>query len=152
MKEEIVRYVALIKNLFVAFSAVVLPAIMVCLVFAFSRAAAFYIITPVLALFYFVVYGVYALYVSMGTVTGMQISGDTVTLVTRRKRFSYDAESGCVEVKTYPRKFVATFETENSRDKFIFYRRAPFSSNYQEQFTLAEMRLVFPGAQEYERR
>lgn len=152
MKEGIVRYVAFVKNLFVAFSAVVLPAIMVCLVFAFSRAAAFYIITPALAVLYFVAYGFYALNVSMGTVTGMQILGDTVTLVTGRKSFSYDAESGCVEVKTYPRKFVATFETENSRDKFIFYRRAPFSKNYQEQFTLAEIRRLYPAAQEYERR
>ena len=55
MKEGVVKYVKIIKRLFIAFSIVVLPALMVSLVFAFSKVFAFYFIAPALFLLWVVV-------------------------------------------------------------------------------------------------
>ncbi len=151
MKEGIVHYVATVKKLFIAFSAIMLPLIMVSLVFAFSKAMAFWIISPVLIVLYLVVYALYALRVSMGTVLGVQIAGDSVHLVTKRKTFTYALKGGCVRVKTSARKFVATFVSNGARDKFVFLRRAYFSRFHSEQFTLEEMRALYPATREYDR-
>ena len=109
MKEGVVKYVKIIKRLFIAFSIVVLPALMVSLVFAFSKVFAFYFIAPALFLLWVVVYGLYAMYVSMGTVLGVEIAGGTVNLKTKRKTFSYDLDGGCVDIKVRKKIFGGTF-------------------------------------------
>ena len=145
MKEGVVKYVKIIKRLFIAFSIVVLPALMVSLVFAFSKVFAFYFIAPALFLLWVVVYGLYAMYVSMGTVLGVEIAGGTVNLTTKRKTFSYDLDGGCVDIKVRKNSFVGTFRTESSQDKFIFHRRVFFSKYSQEQFTVDDVRRFYPS-------
>jgi len=140
VKEGIVRYVKIIKRLFIAFSAVAIPALMVSLVFAFSKFFAFYFIAPAILLVWLVVYGVYAMRVSMGTVIGVEIAGGSVNLKTKRKTFTYDLENGCIRMKVSARAFVGTFVNQNSQDKFIFYRRVLFSRYGDEQFTADDLR------------
>ena len=148
MKEGIVKYVKIIKKLYVIFSIVILLAVMVSAVFAFNRFAAFYIITPVLIVIWLTVYGVYALRVSMGTVLGVEINKQFIYLKTKRKTYTFDRETGCEEVKYKGNKFIATFSTERSRDKFIFYRRVMFSAYQDEQFTVEDIAAFYPKVQE----
>lgn len=144
-KAGVVKYTAIMKRLFVLFSILVLPAIMICLVYAFLHYAAFYIITPALIVLYLVVYGVYALRVSLSAVTGMQVTDKVVYVKTKRKTYTYDVHMGCVGVKVTPRKFVCTFQTQDSRDSFIFYRRVLFSKYSEEQFTPEEIKAFYPS-------
>ena len=148
LKAGIRKYVDIVKRLFVAFSCVAIPAIMVSLVFAFMRYIAFCILAPVLIAAYLAVYGVYALKVSMGTVIGVDVREQTVNLITKRKTFTYDLKAGCVSFREKKNKFVAVFQTQDSRDKFVFLRRAPFSRYYEEQFTREEMSVFCPQARE----
>ena len=145
MKDGIVHYVKTVKKLFLIFSLIAIPAFMVSLVFAFGKVVPFYFIAPAIAVVYLIIYGFYAMRVSMGTVTGIEVTDKVVHLHTRRKTFTYDVKAGCVEVKTYKNRYVGTFQTQNSRDKFIFYRRALFSKSYMEQFTAEEIRSFFPS-------
>ena len=149
MKDGIVHYVKTVKKLFLIFSLIAIPAFMVSLVFAVGKVVPFYFIAPAIAVGYLVVYGFYAMRVSMGTVTGIEITDQVVHLHTPRKTFTYDVKAGCVEVKTYKNRYVGTFQTQNSRDKFIFYRRVLFSKSYMEQFTAEEIRLFFPSLDEF---
>lgn len=149
-KPAIEKYVGIMKRLFLLFSAVTLPALMVCFVFALLKYAAFWIISPVLAVLWFTVYGLYAMHVSMGTVLGMEITDKVIHLRTKRRTYTYDARSGCVAVKATKRKFVATFETQDSRDKFVFYRRVLFAKSFEEQFTPSEIALFYPAVEEME--
>lgn len=149
MKSGIVKYVSVVRKMFILLSCIVLPAVMVMLVLAVSGYTMFAYLAPALLIVYFFLYGCYALRVSMGTVTGVEITKEVIHLYTKRKVFTYDAESGCVELKTYKNKFVGTFEGQGSRDKFIFYRRVLFSKYSEEQFTLAEIRNFYPAAKEY---
>lgn len=149
MKDGVLHYVKIVKKLFLAFSFIAIPAFMVSLVFAFGKSVPFYFIAPAIAVCYFVVYGFYAMHVSMGTVTGIEITDKVVHLKTPRKTFTYDVNMGCVEVKTFKNKFVGTFQTQNSRDKFIFYRRVLFTKSYIEQFTAEDVLSFFPSFCEY---
>lgn len=144
-KAGIVKYVSIMKKLFVMFSIVALPAIMVCLIFAFSDAIAFQIIAPVAIAVYLFVYGAYALRVSMGTVIGIEVTAQVVHLRTKRKTFTYDVKRGCVAMKVTKRRFVGTFETQDSREKFVFYRRVLFSKWSEEQFTPEEIARFYPA-------
>lgn len=147
-KTGILKYVNIIRGLFIAFSCIMLPALMICLVLAASKYAAFYIIAPVLAIAYLVVYGFYAMRVSMGTVIGIEVTDKVVHLKTKRKTYTYDVRTGCVAMKVTKNKFVGTFQTQDSRDSFTFYRHVSFSPYHEEQFLKEDIRLFFPGIDE----
>ena len=147
-KEIVANYVRRIKKLFVIFSCVMIPAIMVCLIFAFGGSIAFCIIAPVLIVVYLILYGVYALYVSMGLVVGYEVTDLVVHIKTKRKTFTYDARMGCVAIKVKKGKFVGTFRTQDSEDKFVFLRRVPFTKRYEVAFTEDDMRRIFPAFEE----
>lgn len=148
IKKGIQRYVDVLKKLFIAFSVVVIPAFMVCMVYAFTGALAFCIITPVLGLLYLFVYATYALRISMGTVVGVETTDKVVHLKTKRKIFTYDVSAGCVEVKIKKNKFICTFQTQDSRDKFVLLRRFAFFGNGEEQFTAEDIRAFCPAFEE----
>lgn len=143
-KKGVLKFVKIVKRLFIAMSVILLPLIMICLVYAVSGYAAFWIITPVLVVAYFVAYGFYAMRLSMGTVTGVEITDKVVHVRTPRKTFTYDVRMGCIGVKVKKNAFVCTFQTQDSRDTFIFYRRVLFSPSYQEQFTREEVARFYP--------
>lgn len=147
-KAGVVKYVRTMKKLFILFSVVAIPAIMVSLVFAFSRYAAFYFIAPALIILYLVVYGFYAMHVSMGAVLEVQVTKEVVHIRTKRKTFTYDAQNGCVDMKVYKNKFVGTFRAQNSQDKFTFYRRVLFSKYSEEQFTEGDIARFYPRIEE----
>ena len=149
-KPTVANYVRLIKKLFVIFSCVMIPAIMVCLVFAFGGVFAFYFIAPVLILAYLIVYGLYAIRISMSVVIGLEVTDQVIHLKTKRKTFTYDAKTGCVAMKAKKGKFIGTFRTQDSEDKFIFLRHVPFTKHYDIAFSADEMRYLFPDFDEYE--
>lgn len=144
MKEGILKYVNLIRKLYIAFTVVDLLALMVSAVFAFNRVFAFYFIAPALLLVWLVVYGLYAMRVSMGTVIGIEVTKEVVHLKTKRRTYTYDAERGCENIKVKGNKFIGTFATDKSRDKFIFYRRVLFSKYHEEQFTVEDIARFYP--------
>ena len=82
--------------------------------------------------------------VSMGTVTEIAFGEKVVYVKTLRKIYTYSLNGGCVEVKVLSDRFIATFETQDSRDSYIFYRKVPFSSGRDEQFTMAEIAAFYP--------
>ena len=112
MKEGILRYVNTVKKLFVAFSVVVLGAFMVSAVFAFNKFFAFYFIAPALLLLWLVVYGLYAMRVSLGTVIGIEITKQVVHLKTKRKTYTYDVQNGCENIQVKGNKFVGRLVLE----------------------------------------
>ncbi len=142
-KAGVVKYVKVMKRLFIALSVVALPSLMVFLALAIHGELAFQIATPILAVAYLTAYGFYAMHVSMGTVIGIEVTSKVVHLKTKRKTFTYDVKRGCVAMRESARKFVGTFETQDSRDKFVFYRHVPFSGWANEQFTREEMGSFF---------
>lgn len=144
MKEGILKYVRIIGKLYIAFTVVVFAVIMVCLVYAFNQIYAFYIITPALIVLWLVVYALYALRVSLGTVVGIEVTDEVVHLKTKRKTYTYDRERGCENVRIKGNKFVATFANEKSRDSFILYRRVLFSKYQDEQFTVEDVASFYP--------
>ncbi len=103
----------------------------------------------VFAAAFFAAYGYYALSVSMGTVLSADVTDKVVYLTTNRKVFTYDVRRGCVGVKAGRNRYVCTFETQNSRDKFIFYTRAPFSSYSDSQFSEQDIRRFCPRFDEW---
>ena len=147
-KPAVLKYVKFCKKLFILFSCVAIPVTMICLIFAVTGYAAFWFITPAIAIVYLTVYALYALYVSMGTVIGFETTDKVVHVRTKRRTYTYDVKRGCKKVKTTKRKFVCTFETQDSRDKFIFYRKVLFARSYEDQFTLEEISSFYPSIQE----
>ena len=134
--------------MFVIFSCVALPALMVCLIFAFSGYAAFWFIAPAVFVVYLAVYGVYALVISMGTVIGFETTDKVVYVKTKRKTYTYDVKRGCKKVKATRRKFVCTFETQDSSDKFTFLRKVLFTKSYEDQFTVEEIAAFYPAIED----
>lgn len=134
--------------MFVIFSCVALPALMVCLIFAFSGYAAFWFIAPAVFVVYLAVYGVYALVISMGTVIGFETTDKVVYVKTKRKTYTYDVKRGCKKVKATRRKFVCTFETQDSSDKFTFLRKVLFTKSYEDQFTAEEIATFYPAIED----
>ena len=51
-------------------------------------------------------------------------------------------------MKVYKNKFIGTFQTQNSRDKFTFYRRVLFSKYSEEQFTERDIEHFYPRIHE----
>ena len=149
-KDGIVKYVGIVKKLFLALSFVAIPAFMVCLVLAFSGFKPFAFVAPAVGVGYLVIYGFYAMRVSMGTVLGVEVTDKVVHLKTKRKTFTYDVKRGCVGVKIYNNRFVCIFQTQDSRDGFIFYRRVLFSKYSEEQFTRDDLRAFYPAIDEAE--
>ena len=148
MKEGILKFVKIIKRLFILYSVVVLLAFMISAVFAFNKVFAFYFIAPALLLAWLVVYGLYAMRVSMGTVIGVEVTNEVVHLKTKRKTYTYDRERGCEKIIVKGNKFIGTFATQSSRDTFIFYRRVLFSKYHEEQFTAEEIARFYPKIEE----
>ncbi len=148
-KPAVLRFVNICRKLFLTFSCVAIPTTMVLLVFAFLGYVAFWFIAPAVFVVYLVVYGFYALCISMGTAIGFEIAGKVLYVRTRRKTYTYDAGMGCTKIKVSKRKFVCTFETQDSSDKFTFPRRVLFAKSYEEQFTPDEIALFFPQLKEY---
>lgn len=149
MKEGIVRYVKIVKKLFQLFSIVAIPALMVFLVLAINAATptqktVFICLAAGTALLWFIAYGFYTMRISLGAVTQVTYNDKVVYLKTARKTYTYDIENGCIGMKIYKRKFVGTFETQDSRDKFVFYRRVPFTRYREEQFTANDLRPFYP--------
>lgn len=150
IKSGVEKYVGVCKRLFTVFACVTVPLFMVCLVFACARYLAFCFIAPAVGIAMVVVYALYASRISLGTVIGYETTDRVVHLKTKRKIFTYDAEGGCVSVKTYRNKFVAVFRTQDSQDQFIFPRRVPFSKYYEEQFTAEDVCTFYPAYSEAE--
>lgn len=144
MKDGVEKYVKIVRQLFIIFNVIAIPAFMICLVFAFSRFMAFYFIAPAVGILYFTIYGLYTMRVSLGVVIGVEVTEQVIHLKTPRRTFTYDARMGCVAMRVYKNKFVGTFETQDSRDKFIFYRHPPLISYSAEQFTAAEIERIYP--------
>lgn len=153
MKSGIIKYVNVVKSFFRLFTVVCIPAFMVFLVVTLnaedkSDKLLFGLLSAGVILLFFVVYGFYSMRVTMGTVTEMQYTDKVVYIKTPRKTYTYDVVGGCVDMKVTARKFVGTFETQDSRDKFIFYRRPPFTPYREEQFTADEIRVFYPQIDE----
>lgn len=146
MKEPIRRYVALVKKLFIVFSVVMIFFIMNALVFAFSGYLVFKILAPAAIVLYFTVYGLYALRVQMGTAIGIEVTNEVVHVKTKRKTFTYDVRCGCKSVKVKKNRFICIFETQDSRDSFIFYRKVPFAKAYEEGFTEEDIARFYSAA------
>lgn len=149
-KEGVARYVTIMRRMFIGFAVVMIPAALICFAYAFSGYIGFWIISAALVVALIAAYCVYAMYVSMGAVVGFEITDKVLHVKTRRKTFTYDAGMGCVGVKVSRKKFIATFETRDSRDKFIFYRKVWFSKHFEEQFTVEEIKLFYPELAEVE--
>ena len=144
MKEGILKFVKIIKRLYIAFTVVVLGAFLISTVFAFNQFFAFYFISPALLILWVTVYALYALRVSMGTVIGIEVTKEVVHLKTKRKTYTYDRERGCEKLEVRGNKFVGTFVAEGARDKFMFYRRVLFTKYQDEQFTAEELSAFYP--------
>lgn len=133
------KYVSIARTALVVLSVLVFPVVMTLTAVACNVEGlpqiVYSCVVAALALGWLVAYGTYAMRVSMGTVIGLETTGKVVHLYTRRKTFTYDARMGCVAVKVKSNRYICTFETQDSRDKFTFYRRAPFSGFTETQFT-----------------
>lgn len=149
-KADIVKFVKIVKRAFLVFSVFAIAAEMVFLVFAFMKVLGCIIAACVLGVGYFVVYGFYAIRVSMGTALGIDVTDKVVHVKTKRKTWTYDVNRGCVGVKVKRNKFIATFQTQDSRDSFIFYQRVWFSPRGAEQFTADEIKMFYPALDEDE--
>lgn len=151
-KDGPVKYVRRIKAAYTLFSALFIVAFMVLLVFAFNGSdvgkPVFFSVAAVLLVGYFISYGFYASRVTLGTVLGIETTDLVVHLHTPRKTYTYDVHMGCVGVREYKNRFVAVFETQDSRDSFIFYKHAPLSSYSDGQFTLSDIARFASGSPE----
>ena len=120
MKEQpaVVRYVRLMKKWVVILSCLVIPAIMVCAVFAFAGYIGFWIVTPAVLIVYLAVYAWYALHVSMGTVIGLEVTSEVIHVKTKRGTYTYDVKTGCAGV---PRKAPAEGHGAHARVAGFLY-------------------------------
>ena len=151
-KDGPVKYVRRIKAAYTLFSALFIVAFMVLLVFAFNGSdvgkPVFFSVAAVLLIGYFISYGLYTSRVTLGTVLGIETTDLVVHLHTPRKTYTYDVRMGCVGAREYKNRFVAVFETQDSRDSFIFYKHAPLSSYADGQFTLSDIARFASGSPE----
>lgn len=144
------KYVSAAKVALVLLSIAVFPVIMVLTAVACNLEetlprAVYSVVVAVLAAGWLVVYGLYSMRISMGTVIGLEITDKLVYLHTKRKIFTYDVKMGCVAVKVKGNRYICTFETQDSRDKFTFYRHAPFSKYSDAQFTEDDISAFCPA-------
>lgn len=141
------KYVSVMKKLIVIALVLAVVIAFPCLVLGLHASGGakiiFLVVAALVLVAYFVFYAFYALNVSMGTVLEIEVTDKVVHLITKRKTFTYDVKMGCVAVKAKGNRYVCTFETQDSRDKFIFYRRAPFTSFSDEGFTEEDIRRFY---------
>lgn len=83
--------------------------------------------------------------VAMGTVFEYIVKGNTITLRTPKKNFTYDLENGCKSVVKKGNKYVCLFVDASYADTFIFYKRAPFVKTHDTQFSDDDIRVFFPS-------
>ncbi len=144
-----VKFVKLMRILFLLLTIVIVPVVMILTALACNvkgvPCVILSVIVAALVVFWLTVYGFYAMRVSMGTVLGTEITDKVVHLHTKRKIFTYDVKMGCVAVKVRGNRYVCTFETQDSRDKFTFYRHAPFSKFSDRQFSEDDIAAFCPG-------
>ena len=142
-KSGSVKYTAVMKKLFIAFSVVMIPVIMLLLLFGVNGTdigmPIFLSAAAVALVLYFIVYGYYTMRVTLGTVLGVETTNEVVHLHTARKTYTYDVHMGCVQLKEHKNRFVAVFETQDSRDSFVFFKHAPFSAFSDAQFTAEDI-------------
>ena len=142
------KFVRFTSRLFIVLSIIVLPALMIIFALAVNlpgTARIVYAVSGVTtAIVYFVIYGFYAMTVSMGTVIGIEYTDMVVHLTTKRKVFTYDVKMGCVNVKRKGKRFICTFRAQNTQDKFVFWTKAPFTRYSDEQFTENDIRAFYP--------
>lgn len=142
-KTGAVKYTRMMKKLFVVFSIIALPAFFVLLMFGINGTSLgmpiFLSAAAVVLVLYFVVYGFYSMRVTLGTVLGYETTNEVVHLHTARKTYTYDVHTGCVQLKEHRNRFVAVFETQDSRDTFTFFKRAPFSAFSDTQFSMDDI-------------
>ena len=143
MKACIVRYIRIVKYIVTAICAALGVFSMVCLVFAFNRYLGFIILAPVAILSFLIVDGVYAVKFSLNIVLGVELGAQTVLIKTKRKTFTYGLDE-CVGVREDRKKYVCTFQTQDSKDTFTFLKHAPFSKPYEEGFTDEDICLFYP--------
>lgn len=144
MKESIVRYVGRMKTVSLVLRVALILFTLVALVFAFNGYIGYMILAGVSVLVYIALYVFYASKISMDVVMGIEQTKEVVHLKVKRKTFTYDAETGCIGVKEYAKKYVCTFQTQDSVDRFTFYKRAPFAKPYETGFTEREIRAFCP--------
>lgn len=148
------RFVRITSRLFIALSAIVLPALMIIFALAVNLSGTgriiYAVVGVVMAIVYFVIYGFYAMTVSMGTVIGIEYTEMVVHLTTKRKVFTYDVKMGCVNVKRKGKRYICTFRAQNAQDKFVFWTKAPFTRFSDEQFTENDIRTFYPRFDELE--
>ncbi len=147
MKEPILRYVKFMKKIVLLVCIPLLILIAISLIFSFMGVIGFMIIGGASVIALFSVYGWYQIFFSMGTVTNFEMTKEVVHIHTRRKTFTYDAVGGCVGVKETPRKYICTFATQDSEDKFTFYKKVPFMKPYEACFTEEEILRFYPDFQ-----
>ncbi len=144
VKPGVERFIKIVKRIFIGVSCVWIPGVMVCLVYAFEGAMAFWIISPAVIIAYLAMYIFYALHYSMSAVIGYELTPEVIHIKTKRKTYTYDRENGCIGAEAHKNKYVCTFATQDSVDKYIFYLRVPFSKAYEEQFTEEEILKIYP--------
>lgn len=149
MKASIVRFVKIVKNIVTLVCAALAVFSMIALVFAFSGYLGFIILAPIGIVAFLVVYGFYAVKFSLDVVLGVEMGAQTMLIKTKRKTFTYGL-GDCVSVKEYDKKYVCTFQTQDSSDRFTFLKRAPFSKPYEEGFTEEDIQKIYPQFAEEE--
>lgn len=142
------------RKLLIALAVICFPVLMVLLVYAVNSVGSYRVLFALLcaaiALGYLVFYGFYSLQVSMGTVLGIEVTDKVVHLITKRKTFTYDVKRGCIRVRAKRSRYICTFQTQDSRDSFIFWKHAPFSRYSDEQFSREEIARFYPDMDEVE--
>lgn len=143
MKEPIVRYVKFVKKVVAVVCVVLAIAAFVSVGFAFSGVIGFMILAPVFMIAFLAVYGVYAVKFSLDIVLGVEYGKKTVELRTKRKTFTFGLDA-CESVKETEKKYVCTFCTADSEDKFTFLKRVPLMKPYEVCFTEEDIRKFKP--------
>ncbi len=143
IKQPILRYVKLIRNIVTVVCALLAIFSLIALVYAFQGYMGYIILAPVGIVLFIAVYAVYASKISLDTVLGIEVAKNTVHIITKRKTFTYDLQSGCTEVKESDKKYVCTFVTQDSEDKFTFYKTVPFKKPYEVCFEDRDIGVFF---------
>lgn len=144
MKESIFRYVKAVGKITLVLRIALILFSLVALVLAFSGYIGYMILAGASIVAYIVIYVVYAMKISMDIVLEANTTKEVVHIRVKRKIFTYDAVTGCIGVKEYAKKYVCTFQTQDSVDHFTFYKRAPFAKPYEEGFTERDIRAFCP--------
>ena len=152
-KEGSVHYVRTMKKVFTIFSACFFVFWMLLTMLAFNGTELgkpiLFSLSAVLLVGWFVLYAFYTNRITLGTVLGIETTNEVVHLHTARKTYTYDVHIGCVSVKKHRNRFVAVFETQDSRDSFTFFKHAPFSTFSDGQFSSDDISRFFACRPEY---